>query len=431
MSEIIQLFLSNQFFIDIMVMGILSSLKCDKRRFFWLRLIISLLCALPMSYWLPRWMSQIFSSAGSSIWLSGSGYIIQFLLMVAVLFCVFKYSFWHAVFIGATSYFTQHISFELSRIIGAEELINGGTAWKIGSHYIVLAVVYLIFYFWFVRKINYSALVNIKYRHVLPMLIGMLFACVFINLFAEKYQMSNIVFWSVDLICSLMGVAFQNSVFAISNLEDKNARMNEIIVQSAKQYDVFKQNVDSLNIKCHDLRYQIRSIRLEGRIDDAQLSEIESLVDNYDIALHTGNNALDVILTEKNMYCYSKKIRLTCTLDGERLSFINSYDLYALFGNAIENAIEAVEQLEVDEKKFISLAMRTNGNIIIIDVINFYDKELKIGKDGFPSTSKPNKNDHGYGMYSMGKIAQKYGGGISYNAENGEFHLSIMVSGEN
>ena len=79
-----------------------------------------------------------------------------------------------------------------------------------------------------------------------------------------------------------------------------------MLTQSSKQYQIAKQNMEQVNIKCHDLRHQIRLFRGAGRIDESVLKEMEQAVDAYDTTVKTGNPALDVLLTEKNQICRSK-----------------------------------------------------------------------------------------------------------------------------
>ena len=55
----------------------------------------------------------------------------------------------------------------------------------------------------------------------------------------------------------------------------------------------------------------------------------------------TGNHALDVILTEKSLICKQKEIKLTCMADGKQLAFMQTTDLYSIFGNLLNNSIEA------------------------------------------------------------------------------------------
>lgn len=59
----------------------------------------------------------------------------------------------------------------------------------------------------------------------------------------------------------------------------------------------------------------------------------------------TGNETLDIVLTDKLLYCEKNNVTITCIADGKSLSFMSEEDIYSLFGNALDNAVLAVEQL--------------------------------------------------------------------------------------
>ena len=46
-------------------------------------------------------------------------------------------------------------------------------------------------------------------------------------------------------------------------------------------------------------------------------------------------------------------------MEGKLLSFMKQSDIYSLFGNAVDNAIKAVERLSDDERRYISVRVRT------------------------------------------------------------------------
>ena len=71
----------------------------------------------------------------------------------------------------------------------------------------------------------------------------------------------------------------------------------------------------------------------------------------YSAIVRTGNEILDTILTEKSLICENSGIHISCVADGSLLAFMNPVDLYTLFGNALDNAIEAVRKLESKEKE--------------------------------------------------------------------------------
>ena len=79
--------------------------------------------------------------------------------------------------------------------------------------------------------------------------------------------------------------------------------------------------------------------------------KIEKSVQIYSAIVRTGNEILDTILTEKSLICENSGIHINCVADGSLLAFMNPVDLYTLFGNALDNAIEAVRKLESKEKE--------------------------------------------------------------------------------
>ena len=114
-------------------------------------------------------------------------------------------------------------------------------------------------------------------------------------------------------------------------------------------------------------------------------------------------------------------------IDGGNFEFMESGDLYCMFGNLIDNALEAVSKIQEKEKRIINLSARRKGNIIFIEEDNYFVGEL-VFKDGLPVTSKEDKNYHGFGTKSLRMIVRKYGGELSTTSDNNIFHLSIILT---
>ena len=70
----------------------------------------------------------------------------------------------------------------------------------------------------------------------------------------------------------------------------------------------------------------------------------------YDANAATGNEVLDVVLTEKSLLCEAQRIRLNCVADGTCLAAIEPGDLYALFSNLLDQAIDAAAQQQNDRR---------------------------------------------------------------------------------
>ncbi len=223
-------------------------------------------------------------------------------------------------------------------------------------------------------------------------------------------------------------LSFLTVLICMSHLRETDsehrAEISEYLLYSERaRYEREKQIHDAINIKCHDIRHQIAALGEAGYREE--LGRIGKLVDIYDAAPRTQNSALDVVLSNKMLACGNQGITLTCLADGRRMDFMDSSDIYALFGNILDNAIDATSCIQDPEKRLISLSVGTTGDLLMIESRNFYVNEVAF-IEGLPQTSKADKDYHGYGMRSIRMITEKYGGDLQLRAENGIFYLSIM-----
>ncbi len=122
--------------------------------------------------------------------------------------------------------------------------------------------------------------------------------------------------------------------------------------QMEEQYELSRENISIINQKCHDLKHQVSALRLVKTPDEreAGLRELEGAVLIYDAIAKTGNEVLDTVLTEKSLLCEKNGISWTCMADGGLLDFMQPVDLYTLFGNALDNAIESSQAVDETEQ---------------------------------------------------------------------------------
>lgn len=118
-------------------------------------------------------------------------------------------------------------------------------------------------------------------------------------------------------------------------------------------------------------------------------------------------------------------IKLTCIADGEKLNFMSETDIYSLFGNAIDNAAEALMKVQDKEKRVIGLIVRTSGTFLSVHIYNYCPEPLKFA-DGLPITTKADKRAHGYGVKIIRMITEKYGGEMSMSQKDDIFNLDLL-----
>lgn len=199
-------------------------------------------------------------------------------------------------------------------------------------------------------------------------------------------------------------------------------------IQMEDQYHLSQETMDIINRKCHDLKHQVSALRLVSSPEQREesLRELEQSAMIYDCSVKTGNRVLDTVLTEKSLLCEKRQISCTWMADGKLLEGMSPVDLYTLFGNALDNAIEASEQVPDPEARNISVTVRKNYGGIFILIENYFAHDLRKKNDRILSTKKDARN-HGFGLESIRRIAARYGGSVDISAEENVFSLSILL----
>lgn len=218
----------------------------------------------------------------------------------------------------------------------------------------------------------------------------------------------------------------QNELFKKSAMRQELAVMNLLWKKEQEQYRQSRENIALINQKCHDLKHQIRAIRNASREDVEQyLMEMEDNIQIYEAIVKTGNEVLDTILTEKSLYCRERGIVVSCVVDGGQMDFINTVDLYAILGNAMDNAIEAVEKFEHGEKRQIDVLIYRQQNFLVMNIVNPIKENLVFDEE-LPVSTKGDNRFHGFGLRSIRHLVKKYDGFVNITEEDGCFSLKIL-----
>ena len=236
--------------------------------------------------------------------------------------------------------------------------------------------------------------------------------------------------WSIMYLAQLLLAVIlylQSELFKKSAMRQELAVMNMLWKKEQEQYELSKETIALINQKCHDLKHQIRAIRYMNKeeIDD-YIEEIEESVQIFESIVKTGNEVLDTILTEKSLYCRERGIVVSCMADGSQMEFINTIDLYAILGNALDNAIEAVEKFKDQEKRQIDVMIYRQQQFLVINIIN-PTKEKLVYEEELPKTTKKDSLHHGFGLWSIRYMVKKYDGNLNVSDEDGCFSLKILM----
>ena len=229
----------------------------------------------------------------------------------------------------------------------------------------------------------------------------------------------------VDLGGLTMLYAYHGQLQALQ-VKTEMEHLQNMLHMHYTNYRLSEESIALVNKKYHDLKHQIRLLRSELQSSEklAYLDQMEQEIKSYEAQNKTGNQVLDTILTADSVKCHSRGISMTCVADGALLDFMNPMDLSALFGNALDNAIESVSKINDPEKRLIHVSVARQKNFLRIRVENCYEGEIQF-MQGIPVTTK-DSNFHGFGLKSIQQTVEKYNGSMTIQAQDGWFELRIL-----
>jgi len=113
--------------------------------------------------------------------------------------------------------------------------------------------------------------------------------------------MQNVFCKIYAITCSIFAIFIAFFLSRQNHIKHENEIMESMLHNIAEQQMLSQETINLINIKCHDLKYRISKIPSITDEKD-QLEYINSVKDTvaiYDNIFQTGNNALDLVLTEK------------------------------------------------------------------------------------------------------------------------------------
>lgn len=376
---------------------------------------------------------------------------LMFLVLFAATFGAVAFSYdvplKNAFFCCLTAYTAQHLSYELFRLgllpfenLNANDMygnapvslaeISYETVLSALAYVDVYIAVYGIAYFVLGKKIGRAGDLNIRSMNMLLLSSMILLVDIILNAFtvyikSDYNLVYDVIIGVYNSLCCVLVFYIQRSMIDAKGMKNELETVSKLLMQAQKQYEMRKEEIDLINIKCHDLKKRIEDY--DGAIDHETVEEIKDMIYIYDANVKTGNAVVDIILTEKSLACYGKNISLSCMADCSELVFVAEGDLYALFGNIVDNAIEACSRVSDPDKKCISLNIRSASGCVSVMSENYFEGELRLGEDGLPVTTKSDADFHGFGLKSIKTVAEKYGGSVSVLTEGDIFRINVLL----
>ncbi len=223
-------------------------------------------------------------------------------------------------------------------------------------------------------------------------------------------------------------------------LRSESSAINSLLQKQYEQYKLAIDNSEALRKEMHDMKHYVLALKNE---DDPEkraevLADMEQAIAIQESFMNTGNKVLDVILTTKSLQCQRNGITLNAMVDGTLLSAVHVKDICSLFGNMLDNAIEACQQVHDPERRLITLTVRRRNQFTIVECENYGESSnvklrripvrRRLLRKDLPATTKGDNVKHGFGLKSIAQVAEKYDGALRVSYDDGWFKVKVLLS---
>ena len=235
-------------------------------------------------------------------------------------------------------------------------------------------------------------------------------------------------------ICSIVIAAVCFYMTVLLNKAHKESERLKLTAQQdifRNQYaDNVKKQYEEISKVRHDMKQTnsvVMALLSEAKTEEAieYMQKVARQISEFDVVIDVGNDFVNAILNAKLSEAKRNGITVLCSAD-KNAAGIDEVDLCNLLGNMLDNAIEACEKCR-DKQRVIEIQIRLCQNKYLIDIENTAP-ENALERNKLLSTTKENKDRHGYGIKSIKSIAEQYNGMVSFSQTADRFRCTVALS---
>ena len=224
--------------------------------------------------------------------------------------------------------------------------------------------------------------------------------------YGEIYMILLLVLVGVWIILdALLDTWESEHTMLLAELEEQEKKALQTKVQILEER--YQEMLKSRKV-VHDMKNHILALK---NYDQEQnwsglheyLNELSEDILEYNFHVWTGNHMLDMILNQKEKDAQRQKTDMQIDTEVFTTLPFTDREIISLFGNLLDNALEACEQIKGKER-WIRIKIKKKNQLIYIEIANAIAKKPGQNGSGFISTKKEN-GLHGYGMRNIRDIA--------------------------
>lgn len=297
------------------------------------------------------------------------------------------------------------------------------------AYYLIFLAAYVACFFLYAIRLKKHPDVAIGNSRILPILFLVIFINELLGIWLYALELPNNPIVTIyGLLCSTLALLLQFQFFREKKLNEQNAVYEELLCKEREQYALSKQNIDLLNMKCHDIKHMLAILQEKKQSNKVEVycRELAETAAAYDETPQTGNTALDVTIAEVRGAFRLNGINFSYTADGKLLNILNDTDIYSLFGNILRNALNGSLAEKDEQNRSARLLVCGKAGGLYIHEDNGCSEPVRF-IEGLPQTSG-DQQFHGFGTRSIVYTVQKYGGTVRFSQQEQRFCVDIFIS---
>lgn len=395
-----------------------------KKKFFYLRLALIITAGILLSE--VSFLLPMFGVYLNDNLIMFSLYLLSFFLIIVCNECSLKMALIANIWGASFWNFQVQLSSLLATLIDKNQFYEMIFMCKIISSIYMLFIMAVV-----VSNILKKHLSSMNWRYIL---VSGIFSFAVILFNTISFQVLNsmsvtvYLFQTFSTLCVLLVLYMMVELHYRQEIEKEACLIENLWETERKQYKYKKEQVDLINRKCHDIKYEISA--LKQMADDekvcSHVTELKKTADVYSSLLHTGNIALDTILNIAGEKFGKEKIKMNCFVENCDVDFMNIVDMYTLFGNALDNAYEAVRCMPAGMEQWVLVRIYRDKSFLRILIQNPY-YGAHFSETGKIFSTKERNGYHGFGIKSMRRVVQKYDGNLNINTADSIFTVNILL----
>lgn len=307
---------------------------------------------------------------------------------------------------------------------------------QLAYNFIVSTLIFILVFFIAVISARKGEEKPLIARIKLPILFMVVATVMIFSMTMIHFQINFSTKPSDLLLCLLNIVLLGVTIFYVvkSFLKSKlsEEKYKTQLEQQIKHFEILEEKNREIRVFRHDMPKKLRPLAMY--LDEGNYAEAKSILNEFDVSIEksrsgfdSGNFMLDTVLESEQQLAKKSGVDIVL-VHGSVFpkNGIEAQDIYTIFPNALDNAIEATEKV-FDAEKTITFESFIKQGKVYIKISNPFVGNIKSNNVKL-STTKTDKENHGYGFSSMKKAAAKYGSNnVSFTTENNMFVLTISL----